>query len=276
MGGHALWFGGWGHQPAIVVGTDPIWLTDFFRKLMRNRANEGGGLSSLSPHGGGSSACREVSDIVGLRRCSRFGSWDTGHGPSMSFEVGLIAQGLDLSGVSGTATASHLGANHEFAVGRGFVPARATAFGAALRLNAFFTSNVYAGVDLGLAGGAAAGATTQFGPLSETPESAFRLGFGAVLGVATRLGPITLRGEVLGGINVTSVSFASHYLSCDDHGAVVVTSARVEPRVALEAAVGPWASVGVMGGATALDTGEWSGMLYTRWTTRAYYGVGPR
>lgn len=235
----------------------------------------GGGGGGGGGHSGGRSApaCREVSDVVGQQACSRFGSWDASRVPALFVEAGFRGEGIDLSGFSASATATHPDANHPFTLRPGDLSARALGFGASLRIGAYLHRAFYVGGQLGFGIAGLSGAPMRFDGLTETPRDAVRLGLGAFAGVQTHTGPLTLRAEVLAGADLTVISLASRYGACDGNATASSLSPRVEPRLAVEARLAPWTSVGVMAGTNALAPQDWSATLYLRWSLRAYDGA---
>lgn len=237
-----------------------------------NACGHGGGGGGGGGHGGGrASSCVEVSGVVGHQRCTSFGrGWDVAGVPSLFFEAGLRVEGVDLAAFAASGTATHLDANHAFSLRPGDVRARAPGFGAVLRVGTYVYRARYVGAQLGFTMGAADGVRVERDGLSETPQGMFRVGAGAFGGVRLPAGPVSLRAEVLVGADVTGVSFASRYGACEGTAVAASVSARVEPRLSVEASLGPWTSLGLSAGTNALSPQDWNASLYLRWSLRAY------
>ena len=214
-----------------------------------------------------------MSPVIGRQECGRFGAWDATNVARVFLELGPSMHALDLGAFSASGTASHENRNHSFSVPSGTFHTRTPLFGMSLRGGAFVNRWLYVGGQLDISGAAMQGPAITDGTLTEVPTGVAMFDFGAVAGAMWQAGPITLRGEVLAGIDVMGLLFSSHLGACDGPGSAMVAAARIEPRVALEARVTPWTSIGVMGGTNALAVEDWSASVYLRWSLRSYDGM---
>jgi hypothetical protein len=218
----------------------------------------GGGSSSSAGGGSGddsssASACSEVSDVVGHRRCGRFGAgWsERAHLPALSIEAGLFTRQLD-AGFARTGVMEHDTGSFAYSVSTD--SDRATATGAAMRVALALPEPFYLGADLEIGGLVSDGGAdvemtgASAGPIMAAHRTLY-LGAGGVAGVRAQLGRAGLAAEMVAGVRDVSLSVNSQHGACILSETHHRTAAFVEPRVKIDVWLTPWITIaGFAGG----------------------------
>jgi hypothetical protein len=227
-------------------------------------------------------ACVDATDIVGYRRCKRFGGWASHTATPVLLELGAAVRtfGSPLGTASGHV--SHDSESFSYRVvgtptGRASTsPPTETAVVTTARLGFGLRRGVYLAGEGELGGlvhnasRAEMTSTGMFGAPSITPSSSLVLGALAVAGVRgdTRRG--TFGAEVVGGVRSVAYYYESRYLACVNTTSHAVTSPVLEARARASLWLSPYVSVGASAGASVIDRGAWVTGLHLGLVTKPY------
>ncbi len=240
---------------------------------------------SSSDSGGSSSppepVCVDETDIVGYRRCSRFGGWRSRVKTPLLLEIGLVSRtfGSPLREASGRFSHDQESFTYRV-VGQppegSAEPAldSATVFTARLGLglgrNLYLAGETELGGLTRTAGRAEMTSTGMLGAPSITADSGVVLGAAGVLGVGGAIGPASLGVEVAGGVRSITYYYQSRYLACLNYLSHSVSSPILEARARAQLWVSPFFHVGVSAGASVIDRGAWMGGVHLGFASKAY------
>jgi hypothetical protein len=245
----------------------------------------GGGSHGGGGHGGGSwhtVACEDDSDVVGLRHCSKFGSWGSNlEMPVIVIEGGALMRRFPT--LLGSQTGNVLHGDESFAY-RVMQPARGarpidTAVLSTLRASVVLPRGLYGGLELDLGGLTRTGqAATEmmssgvFGSPSLAQDRGFIVDSLGVFGVRGATGFGGLGVELAGGVRTVSYRFQSDYHDCEQTTSVRAVGAVAEARARGELWLGPWITAGVTVGASLLERNAWMGGVFVGVHSRAFGG----
>jgi hypothetical protein len=225
--------------------------------------------------------CDETSDVVGYRRCTKFGAWGTDlRVPRGSFEGGVVVR--QFASLLDRQTGSVIHGYDQF-VYRVVSPPPAqqldTAVMSTVRANMALSHGLYTALEVDLGALAQPGrATTEMmsSGIVGTPTLRQERGF-VVDGFATvglrgagRAGALAL--EMSGGMRGVSYSFHSSYLACETSSSIRAYAPLAEARARGELWLGPWLTAGVTVGTSMLERDAWMGGVYLGVHTRAFGG----
>lgn len=240
--------------------------------------------ASSSSDSSSTPACVDETDIVGYRRCTKFGSWSAWHMPLFFLELGSATRtfGSPLDATTGHVT--HDAESFSYRV-MGKPPAAVvsrpeTAVVATARLGFGLSHGIYLAAE-GEVGGltrtsaasrAEMTSTGTFGAPSITHTSSLVAAAHAVAGIQGAVGPGSLGAEIAGGVRSITHYYESRYLACvttTAHGAAMPV---LEARARASYWLTPFISVGATAGASLVDRGAWVGGLHLGFATQAYGG----
>ena len=218
-----------------------------------------GGSSGGSGGGSSSSAsdpCLGDSPVVGRSTCRTFGSWQLAGGvPRLEVGMGISIHRFSLGGTSFQGTADHDPSISYRAAG-GELSGGDAAVGYSTDVRALVGgAHVYGGLEGQVGGFDLDGEVFHNGPQTVTPERTLYMAGGGVIGAHASFGRFRARAEVFAGVRYLSVSGESRQLACVTDTTMRAFAGLVEPRVAIEAWVTPWAALGVAAGASDLSRG---------------------
>jgi hypothetical protein len=245
--------------------------------------DSGGGDSGGYDYGGdsGSSdttpACRDSTDVVGYRECTKFGTWGI-RLPHVFLELGSQVRQFPSALGAREGSVSH--GLESFAyriVAPEQVATRDTAATASLRVSTSLRRGVYVGVE-GEIGGLTTIAPVRtemttsgtYGSPQLAATRGMMLGGLGLVGLrgATRFGTLSLEGA--GGMRDVRYTFASSYHGCETTSTIGATLAVLEARGRGELWLSPWLSAGATIGASLIDRGDWMAGFYLGVHTRSF------
>lgn len=254
--------------------------------------SSGGGGSNDSSSSSGSSGysgsvvesappCVDPSDIHGYRTCTGYGSWRARR-VSFAVELALTSTVLDLSGIEAVGDISHDdGTSYRYrVVSEDLGGDEAAAGGLSVRA-LFYGRHIYGGQETGFAVVSADGADRMdFAERTVlAPRVTSAITSAAVLGVRSFAGdaigipmPITLGGELAGGVRMISVNAESTHGACIVNDSTVHIAPVLEARLRAELWLSPRVAFGVWGG-TELVSGAPSAGLVLSSHVRAFDGA---
>lgn len=239
--------------------------------------------SSSSSDSSSTPACVDETDIVGYRRCTKFGSWSTWHMPLFFLELGSAARTFASPLGATTGHVTHDAESFTYRV-MGKPPAAATRPEAALvmtaRLGFGLSHGLYFAAEGELGGltrtSAASRAemtsTGTFGAPSITYTSSLVAGAHAVAGIQGAVGPGSLGAEMVGGVRSITHDYESRYLACVTTTSHTAAMPVLEARARASFWLTPFVNVGATAGASLIDRGAWVGGLNLGFVTQAYGG----
>ena len=267
--------GGNGGGSYTPVSTQPIYVGDYdtggetattaARKLSRRTADD----------------CTDETDIVGYRRCTKYGAWGSNlRIPHVFIEVGLNMRQFGSALSDQSASVTHGAETFAYRI---VMPE------AARHLDLASTTDVRGSIDL--AHGIYAGLEGELGTLV-TPASASAemmttgtfgspeisqghglvLGGFAVAGVRGAVRHASLGVELAGGVRSVQYSFDSAYHDCQQSTTITATSPVVEARARAEMFLGPWLTAGATVGTSVIAQHDWLAGIYLGVHSRAYGG----
>lgn len=153
-------------------------------------------------------SCVEVSEIVGEQKCSQYGTgWTRERGWALVLDLSLLRTEF---GLGGRGFAAKVGKNgptlYEFDGARTGDVARTTGF--SLRMLGFLGAG-YVGLEQSVGFGRYDGRSFQAGDYAVSPASGLSVigaTFGIPLGMRIPLGRVSLRGEMLGGFTLLTLT----------------------------------------------------------------------
>jgi hypothetical protein len=242
-----------------------------------------GGTQVYAPSGSAVAdpVCEDTSEVVGYRRCKKFGTWgvDT-RIPHVSFEGGVAVRqfGSLLDDQTGKVVHGDEGFLYRVVTPTESRPVDTAVF-STLRLGVGMSHGLYSALEVGLGALAQPGrADTEMmttGPRG-SPELDQRRGFVvdtiATLGLRGTTGAGGLGVELAGGVRAASYTFHSSYISCEHDVSIRAVGPLAEARARGELWVNPWLTAGVTLGTSLLERGMWVGGLYLGVHSRAFGG----
>lgn len=224
-------------------------------------------------------SCIDDTDVVGYRRCTKFGTWARNlRLPRLFVELGTSVRQFDSMLPGKTGHVSHDGASFAFrTVMAPNEAAQDVAVTSSLRVGFGLPRGLYAGGELelgGLVAPAAANAemmTGAGGPSIDQGRGLVVGGF-AVAGIRgdMRRGSLAIEGAA--GGRAVSYRFASAYYDCAESAAITASRGVVEARARGELFLNPWITAGATMGSNVLARGEWMGGVYLGFHSRAFAG----
>lgn len=226
-------------------------------------------------------ACVDDTDVVGYRRCRKFGTWSRNMRlPRVFLELGSNVRSFG-SGI-GTRTAQVSHGSEQFAFRTVMVPAEAaqdTAVTTAFRVGAGLGRGFYAGTELELGGLVSPAAATAemmtsgtFGTPTVDQQRGLVLGALGVAGFRTHMRGVSLAVEGAGGVRSTRYQYQSAYHNCIETITFVDTRAVVEARARAELWLAPWVTAGATIGGSVMSRGDWMAGAYLGLHSRAFAG----
>jgi len=241
----------------------------------------GGGLGDRTWYLHASGACEDTSDVVGLRRCTRFAAWGKNlEYPHLLIEGGALVRRFP--SLLGHQTGSVTHGVESFAY-RVVQPAGVrrldTAVLSSLRGSVGLSRAVYGAIEVDLGGvtrpGTAATEMTSTGVFG-SPD--LQQGHGVlvdslgVVGLHAAVGFGGVGVELAGGLRAVSYSFHSSYHDCRQLTSVTALAAVGEARARGELWLGPWLTAGIAIGTSVLERNAWMGGVYLGVHSRAFGG----
>jgi hypothetical protein len=238
---------------------------------------------SSSDSGSSAPACTDETDIVGYRRCTRYGRWSSRRTVPVLLEFGTATRRFASPLREATGSLSHENESFTYRVvgqpSGSSAPAPDAATVTTARLGVGLPRGLYlaAEVELGglsrTAGRAEMTSAGMFGAPSITPTSSVVAGTFAVAGIHGALGAAgrtSLGAEVAGGVRSITYNYESRYLSCVSTTSHAVSSPILEARARAQLWLSPFVNLGASAGASVLDRGAWMAGLHLGFATKAY------
>ncbi len=218
--------------------------------------------------------CSEVSDVVGLARCRRFGAYWDGGLPTLTISVGARAlsytprHGSRFDGTFGPQKRLFQFSGAE--MDGGVVPA----YGIDFRVTGAVTPYVYLGLEVG---GGVSRATRSFnsgGTHFDSSEglNVGELELGAIVGARLPLGRFSLRAEVLAGGAQMTVEQLVARDGESGPGKAYSLAWLLQPRIAGDVWATPWMAVSVFGGMSNFDSEALTAGLALSFHLRSFDG----
>lgn len=226
-------------------------------------------------------ACIDDTDVVGFRKCTKFGAWARStRFPRIFIELGTNVRQFGSGLAARTGTVAHGSERFAFrTVMAEPVASRDTAVLSSIRAGVGVGRRGYLAGELELGGLTSPAAATAemmtsgaFGSPTVQQERGFAVGGLAVAGYRARLGPASISVEGAAGARSVRYHFASAYQDCAETTSIVETNGVVEARARAEAWLGPWVSAGATVGSSVIARGDWMAGLYLGFHTRAFGG----
>jgi hypothetical protein len=257
----------------------------------------GGGSSSDSDSGGSSSdsgssfsssdsssssapACTDESDIVGYRRCKRFGRWSSRTTAPVILEFGMATRRFASPLREATGSLSHENESFTYRVVQEpsgeAAPAPDAAVVTTARLGVGLARGFYLAAEGELgglsrtAGRAEMTSAGMFGAPSITPSSSLVAGAHAVAGILGAAGRGSFGAELAGGVRSITYYYESHYLSCISTTSHAVSTPILEARARAQLWLSPFVNLGASAGASVIDRGAWMAGVHLGFATKAY------
>jgi hypothetical protein len=227
------------------------------------------------------SACEDASDVIGYRRCTKFGAWGKDlRIPHIVVEGGAVVR--QFGSLLDSQTGSVIHGSESFAY-RVLAQPRSrpvdTAVLSTLRAGIGLSHGVYTAVEVDLGGLAQPGrAATEmmssgsFGSPELQQERGFVVDSLGTIGVhgATHAGGLGV--ELSGGMRAVSYSFQSNYHACEQTTTITAYAPIAEARARGELWLSPWLTAGVTVGTSVLEKNAWMGGVYVGVHTRSFGG----
>jgi hypothetical protein len=240
-----------------------------------------GGVPYGTTHYVVTSECEDESDVVGYRRCKKYGDWGTNlRVPHVLIEGGVAVRQFGTLLGSQSGTVLHGAEQFSYRVA---MPSSATSVDTAvlstLRIGAGLSHNLYAAAEVD--GGAIAQPAAATMEMADTgvfgsPDLSQRRGF-----VVDALAAVGFRGathagglgvEFAGGLRTAWYNFHSSYHDCEQSTSVSGFAPVAEVRARGELWLSPWLTAGATIGTSVLERHTWMGGLYLGVHTRAFGG----
>jgi hypothetical protein len=247
--------------------------------------DSGGFSDSDSDSGGGSAgpACADAIDIVGYRRCTKFGRWAR---PPRSvqaiLELGTAVRTFQSPLGDATGRLAHDDESFTYRVtGRpaeASDPAAETAIVGTVRIGFPLPRGLYVAVD-GEIGGltrttsrAEMTSTGMFGAPSITPGASVVTSGLVAAGARgeTRHGTLAVEAA---GVRAIFYQYQSRYLACESSATHKVSSPLLEARARASRWLSPFVHVGATVGASVLERGAWMAGVHLGVVTQPYGGM---
>ncbi len=214
--------------------------------------------------------CVEVSDVVGERKCGRYGSgWSAERGFRFVLGGGLWTSSVSPIGRDFSGKTTEKGPSEYTYAGSQLGLDRVQSFGFDMRMHGFVTPALYLGLDWSMGLGVAKPnevKTSEGWTLTQrTGLRWMHVKVAPVIGVRIPLGRISLRLETLVGLEIIGLSqYAVDPSGSMKHGNASHVSFLLEPRAAVDLWTGPWSTITVWGSTNALRTSDGSvGLLFS-------------
>ena len=241
----------------------------------------GGGGSSTSGGGSDTVGCSDVTDVVGYRQCTGFGTWSTTTRiPLLIFEWGMAVQTFDNPLTEGSGSISHEGEDFSYRVTSGGgtpeKPARAVAVVTNVRAAIASKIGIYGGIELEIGGlvddpsHVEMASTGKYGAPKLDETGAIAMGALAVVGFQHATNRMLLGAEVAGGGRAVSYNYHSQYLACEQTTSIMVARPVLEARARASMFLSPMLSVGAQLGTSLIAERDWNVGLYLGGYTRAF------
>jgi hypothetical protein len=237
--------------------------------------------SSSSSSSSSTPACQDDTDVVGYRKCTRFGRWSANpRVPMIILELGTAVRSFSSPLGQRTGHVEHDGQQFSYRT-IGPTPEAAiahdTAVVSTLRLGFGLTHGLYVAVDGelgGLADQAGGGVEMTSAGALGTPSIRQRgavvaSGLG-VVGAHGNFGSALLGVELAGGARNISYQYESHYLACEQSPSLSVTTPVLEVRARASFWLSPFINVGASAGASLVDRGAWLAGINLGFVTKAH------
>jgi len=223
--------------------------------------------------------CRDTTDVVGYRECTRFGTWGSNLKiPALIVQLGTAVRSAPSLAPSDTGSFQH--EDESFAY-RTIAPPDAEIerqLVMTLRMGVGIGRSIYTAIDLE-AGPIVSGPTATaisssgtYGTPTVTQSRGFAFNAAAVVGVAHRIGNGRLGVEAAGGVRAASYTIESTYFHCETSTMVSGAAPLLEARTSYELWLSPFVSAGAMLGASVIDRGAWMGGINIGFHSRAFGG----
>jgi hypothetical protein len=243
-----------------------------------------GGTTVYSPSGSrvADPACEDGSQVVGYRRCTKFGTWGTDlRIPHVTVEGGVAVRQFGTLLDNQTGSVLHGAEKFSYRV---VAPAQTEALDTAvfstLRAGVGMPHGLYSALEVGLGALAQPGragtemmTSGSFGSPELEQRRGFVLDTVGALGIrgSTRAGGLGV--ELAGGMRTVSYQFHSTYRACEHGTSVHASSPVAEARARGELWLSPWLTAGVTLGTSLLERNSWVGGLYLGVHSRAFGGT---
>lgn len=286
----------------LLLALAAISLTHAEAALAGSTCGGGGGSSSSDSDSGGSSSdsgssfsdsdssssssaptCTDESDIVGYRRCTRFGRWSSRTTAPVILEFGMATRRFASPLREATGSLSHENESFTYRVVREpsaeAAPAPDAATVTTARLGVGLARGFYLAAEGELgglsrtAGRAEMTSAGMFGAPSITPSSSLVAGANAVAGIHGVLGAAgrgSFGAELAGGVRSITYYYESHYLSCVSTTSHSVSTPILEARARAQLWLSPFVNLGASAGASVIDRGAWMAGVHLGFATKAY------
>jgi hypothetical protein len=245
----------------------------------------GAGTAGASAGGGddlhATAGCEDDSDVVGLRRCTRFAAWARNlEFPPFTLEAGALVRRFPSLLGSQIGSVAH---GRESFTYRVVQPASVrrfdTALLASLRTTLDLSRVLYGSLEADLGGTSPPRSsatemvsTGVFGSPDLQPRHGVMADALGVAGVRLPLGFGALGVELAGGVRAVSYAFRSSYHDCRQTTNVSALAGVAEARARGELWLGPWLTAGVTLGTSVLERNNWMGGLYLGVHSRTFGG----
>jgi len=226
-------------------------------------------------------ACEDASDVIGYRRCTKFGAWAKNLKiPHIVIEGGVVVR--QFGSLLDSQAGSVIHGNESFAYRVLAQPQRRTldtAVLSTLRAGVGLPHGFYTAVEVDLGGLAQPGrASTEmmtsgsFGSPDLQQQRGFVVDSVGTIGVhgATHAGGLGV--ELSGGLRAVSYSFHSSYHDCERTTSIRAFAPIAEARVRGELWLSPWLTAGVTAGTSVIEQHSWMGGVYLGVHTRSFGG----
>jgi hypothetical protein len=225
--------------------------------------------------------CSDDTDVVGYRKCTKFGGWGMSTRlPRVFLELGSNMRQFANSIGTREGTVHHGAESFTYKM---VMPAGAppdSAITSAIRVGVGLPHGLYAGVEGELGGivqPAAANAEMStsagtFGSPNIDTKTSMVVGAYAIAGIrgGTRRGSVALEGA--GGVRAVNYRFNSSYHHCEEITTINVVRGVVEARARAEVWLLPWITAGATLGANVTALDDWMAGLYLGVHNRTFGG----
>lgn len=235
--------------------------------------------SSSSSSSSSTPICRDSTDIVGYRECTRFGAWAGNLKlPAVIIELGTTMRAARSLAGNQRGTVSHATESFAYRTVDAAEPGFDHQVVTTLRLGAVITRGIFLALDF--EGGPIMRGKTRtemtgsgvFGSPTLTQGRGLAFNMALVTGIRRTIGRGRLGVEVAGGVRSSQYSFTSSYHNCVTTETVGDAAPLLEARAAYEHWLHPFISVGGTLGASMIERGSVMGGLHMGFHTRAFGG----
>ncbi len=236
-------------------------------------SSSSGGGGSCSSSSSSSTACVDDTDIVGRRRCKRFAAWDVTRFPRLQIALGSSMHAFPTGDLSFSGTANHED-TIRYRIAPEQMPDGGRAVGGALDLRVTWLTgdHVYVGIEGSIGAASVFDDRVMSGPAGLTldPGNALYLAGGALVGAQVPMGAYTLRAEALLGGRALGVTVTTSHDDCVADSVAWNGHTVVQPRVAAQKWLSPWATAGVWLGSDLGRDGAMSGGVFIQGHVRSF------